>query len=113
MVEAASAMNGTPEIVVMFSLRVLGFECGDHGQCVRGSCQCEDRYSGQSCEVAASPCCTLIIACGPSNEHPCAGYDGSCGCAGQCLGSCARACNDYAWCDQYVHGWDSVCDRSC
>lgn len=88
-------------------------ECGDHGQCVRGSCQCEDRYSGQSCEVAASPCCTLIIACGPSNVHPCAGYDGSCGCAGQCLGSCARACDGYAWCDQSVHGWDSVCDRSC
>eukprot|EP01050_Picozoa_sp_SAG11_P016446 SAG11_NODE_2246_length_3639_cov_1.957062_4_plen_325_part_00 len=48
-----------------------GVDCGEHGSCDGGTCQCEVGYSGENCEVA----------------DPCAGVD--CGEHGQCVaGTC-------------------------
>ena len=51
----------------------FGVDCGEHGSCAGGSCQCERGYSGGACEVV-DPCAG--VECG-GHEH-CA--DGSCEC---------------------------------
>ena len=39
-----------------------GVDCGAHGTCVAGSCECTGGYSGERCEVAPvplKPCCNV------------------------------------------------------
>eukprot|EP01050_Picozoa_sp_SAG11_P018027 SAG11_NODE_2668_length_3114_cov_1.714096_1_plen_866_part_00 len=31
-------------------------DCGEHGECVRGACECSDDWTGHRCETRSSPC---------------------------------------------------------
>ena len=57
----------------------FGVDCGEHGSCAGGTCQCEAGYSGAACAVA----------------DPCAGVD--CGGHGQCVGGGCQ-------CEQWYSG---------
>ena len=81
-----------------------GDNCGAHGSCVSGTCQCDDGYSGAMCEHVDDPC-DAIDYCGAHGscvsgtcqcddgysggmcEHlddPCAAFHIHCGAHGRC-----------------------------
>ncbi len=49
-------------------------DCGEHGECVYGTCECSDGYTGNQCETPPDPCAG--VNCG---EHGTC-VDGSCEC---------------------------------
>eukprot|EP01052_Picozoa_sp_SAG31_P030125 SAG31_NODE_3063_length_4730_cov_6.014900_2_plen_851_part_00 len=98
----------------------LGDDCGEHGECVGGLCECSGGWSGGRCERA--PCCTSRWGARP-------GPLGAQGRAGRCGDNCGCCFDsdywsgDMEWCDSSTPGWDTgtypgwtpgcPCDRTC
>ena len=60
-----------------------GVDCGENGTCVNGSCNCNDGYSGSSCETQLEAC-TIEADCS-NRASAVSGYKGDCDCT----------CNDH------------------
>ena len=70
-------------------------DCGSHGSCTAGACECTDRYSGSSCETKPQPCCAGMNCCTVLCEYPNCNYVG---------GGYGAPC-DLNWCDGRYPGW--------
>eukprot|EP01043_Picozoa_sp_COSAG02_P029541 COSAG02_NODE_1842_length_10700_cov_148.785869_5_plen_631_part_00 len=82
-----------------------GVDCGGHGTCRSGACQCHDGYSGRQCQQAPDPC--LGVDCG--GHGTC--RSGACQCHD---GYSGRQCNHFATQELSTHwedtGYDSTGD---
>ena len=78
-----------------------GVDCGDHGRCLGGTCDCDTGWDGATCAACATgyygSACAACPDCGSHGDcHDGLGGDGQCGCdTGWAGATCATCATNY------------------
>lgn len=106
----------------------LGVECGDHGTCRAGVCECTDGYRGTECQFP--PSCVPQCQGKRCGDNGCGGFcglcpagemcvDGQCGCDSSCEGKecgnngCGDPCGECSGAGRVCDPAGRCCTPSC
>ena len=92
----------------IFFAEICDLNCGDHGQCEEGRCQCDEKWEGESCSVQqCDPRCSSHGMCSNGTCLCTNGWNGL-----HCtLEGCPGNCHGHGTCTTtYKMGWECICE---